>query len=93
MPARKSFLSQLEKELPEKLNPAATPMPPVRAATAAARPDIVKSTVYIPVEAHERLREIAYTKRCRMHDLLMQGLDLLIEKEGHPERASKRLPS
>ena len=47
------------------------------------------TSVYIPRAAYERLREVAFAERVKMHDLIMQGLDLVIEKRGHPERASR----
>lgn len=53
------------------------------------KPDVQHTSVYIPRAAHERLREIAFHERVKMHDLIMEGLDLVIEKRGHPERATR----
>lgn len=47
------------------------------------------TSVYIPRAAYERLREVAFAERRKMHDLIMEGLDLVIEKRGHPERATR----
>ena len=62
----------------------AAPVVPVRS-----KPDVQHTSVYIPRTAHERLREIAFHERVKMHDLIMEGLDLVIEKRGHPERATR----
>jgi hypothetical protein len=67
---------------------AAVPAPPP-ARRRAPRPDVQHTSVYIPREAFERLREIAFTERCKIHDLIMQGLDLVIAERGHPERATR----
>ena len=53
------------------------------------RPDVQHTSVYIPRAAHERLREIAFHERVKMHDLIMEGLDLVMEKRGHGERATR----
>lgn len=55
----------------------------------AARPDVQHTSVYIPRAAYERLREIAFAERCKIHDLLMQGVDLVIAERGHSERATR----
>lgn len=53
------------------------------------RLDVQHTSVYIPRAAYERLREIAFAERCKIHDLLMQGIDLVIAERGHPERATR----
>lgn len=53
------------------------------------KPDVQHTSVYIPRAAHERLREIAFHERVKMHDLIMEGLDLVIEKRGHGEKATR----
>lgn len=62
----------------------ALPAPPAKP-----KPDVQHTSVYIPRAAHERLREIAFHERVKMHDLIMEGLDLVIEKRGHVERATR----
>ena len=47
------------------------------------------NTGYLPREAFDRLREIAFTKRCKVHDLIMQGVDRVIAEHGHGEKASR----
>jgi hypothetical protein len=67
---------------------AATPLAPATAPRAA-KPNVQHTSVYIPREAYERLREIAFHERKKIHDLLMEGLDKVIADRGHAERATK----
>ena len=93
---RQSFLDKLEKELPEQpaaVLASAPPAPAARAATPLTRSDIHKTTIYIPDAVHDRLREIAYTERRKVHDLLMEGIDRVMENRGHAERATDKKPS
>jgi hypothetical protein len=53
------------------------------------RPDVQHTSVYIPRAAFERLREIAFAERLKVHDLLMEGVDRVISERGHPERARR----
>ena len=53
------------------------------------RPDVQHTSVYIPRAAFGRLREIAFTERCKVHDLIMQGLDRVLAEHGHSERATR----
>lgn len=69
--------------------PAVDAAPTVPVAATKPKPDVQHTSVYIPRAAHERLREIAFHERVKMHDLIMEGLDLVIEKRGHPERATR----
>lgn len=90
-PKRKSFLDQLAREQapPE---PARLDAPPSNTNTvpvAAPKPpsDKIKSSLYLPPAVQDRLREIAFTERKKIHDLFLEGIDLVIESRGHPERA------
>jgi hypothetical protein len=90
---RQSFLDKLEKELPEQPKATTAPELEVRAATPLTRSDIHKTTIYVPVAVHDRLREIAFTERKRVHDLIMEGLDRVMESRGHAERTGDKKPS
>jgi hypothetical protein len=48
------------------------------------RPDIVHSSLYLPESVYEALREAAFRERCKIHDLVMQGIDLALRKRGYP---------
>jgi len=48
------------------------------------RPDIVHTSVYIPKPVYQKLREIAFTTDCMVHDVIMEGIDAALRKYGHP---------
>ncbi len=83
-PKRPSMIDAMMAPEPPVAAPMVAPVAPPKA-----KPDVQHTSVYIPRPAHERLREIAFHERVKMHDLIMEGLDLVIEKRGHPERASR----
>ncbi|TXN01282.1 hypothetical protein FV222_10865 [Methylobacterium sp. WL103] len=49
-----------------------------------ARPDVVHTSVYLPKEVHRRLREIAFTRDVKVHDVIMEGIDAALQRHGHP---------
>jgi hypothetical protein len=48
------------------------------------RPDIVHSSLYLPEPVYEALRESAFKERCKIHDIIMQGIDAALKKRGYP---------
>jgi len=64
-----------------------TPAPQSRATSEAAgrrpRPDVVHSSLYLPEAVHEALREAAFHERCKIHDIIMQGIDMALRKRGY----------
>jgi hypothetical protein len=48
------------------------------------RPDIVHSSLYLPEPVYEALRESAFKERCKIHDIIMQGIDAVLKKRGYP---------
>lgn len=65
-------------------SPAETP-PAVRRT----RPTI-QQTVYLHPAVYEQLRELAFYRRVKMHDLLMRGLDMVFKAEGAKSMAELR---
>jgi hypothetical protein len=49
--------------------------------------DVQHTSIYIPRASFERLREVAFHERKKVHDLIMEGIDRVIENRGHPERS------
>jgi hypothetical protein len=37
-----------------------------------------------PKGVHEALREAAFHERCKIHDIIMQGIDAALRKRGYP---------
>jgi hypothetical protein len=44
------------------------------------RPDVVHTSVYLPEATYEALRQIAFDERCRIHDLMIEGIGLALKK-------------
>jgi len=51
------------------------------------RPTVKQQTVYLPRVVHEQLRHLAFEERAKMHDYLMEGLDLVFKSRGLPSVA------
>lgn len=48
------------------------------------RPEIVQQTAYLKMPVYEQLRRLAFEERSKMHDYLIEGLDLVFRKRGLP---------
>jgi len=46
------------------------------------RPGIVHSSVYLPEAVYEALRLAAFKERRKIHDLVLEGIDLALRKRG-----------
>ena len=46
------------------------------------RPGLKQQTAYLPEPVYEQLRALAFEERRKMHDLLMEGLDLVFRQRG-----------
>ena len=49
------------------------------------RPGIVHTSVYLPVALHESLREVAFRERCKIHDIVLEGIRLALGKRGRKQ--------
>lgn len=49
------------------------------------RPGIVHTSVYLPEAMHEALRRAAFEERCKIHDIIMEGIELALAKR-RPKR-------
>ena len=61
--------------------PAAVPTGP-RLGTLKARTH--QFSLYLEPAVHDKLREIAYVERVKIHQLVMEGVDLMLKARGHP---------
>ena len=48
------------------------------------RPSIVHSSLYLPEPVYEALRKIAFEERLKIHDLVLEGIDLVLRRRGYP---------
>jgi hypothetical protein len=46
------------------------------------RPFVKQQTAYLPVAVYRQLRELAFVEERKMHDYLLQGLDLVFQEKG-----------
>jgi len=70
--------------------PATTAPAKTKAPARSASPDVVHTSIYLPKEAHQKLREIAFTTDKKVHDLIMEGVDQVLRRHGHPALASRK---
>lgn len=59
------------------------PEAPRKAAGRQPRPDIVHSSLYLPEAVYEALRETAFKERCKIHDVVLEGIGLALRKRGY----------
>jgi hypothetical protein len=45
---------------------------------------VVHSSVYFPTPVYEVLRKVAFDERTKIHDLVMEGIDTILQRRGYP---------
>jgi hypothetical protein len=60
---------------------------PKPAAKPKARADVQHTSIYVPKVAYRKIREIANTEDRKPHDVIMEGVDLVLAKYGFPSLA------
>jgi hypothetical protein len=46
------------------------------------RPGIVHTSVYLPEAVHEALRLAAFRERVKIHDIVLEGIEMALRKRG-----------
>ena len=46
------------------------------------RSDIVHTSIYVPKNLHRKLREAAITNDCKVHDLILRGIQAVLLLDG-----------
>jgi hypothetical protein len=59
-------------------SPRASARPPVRPS----RPGIIHTSIYLPEGLYEGLREAAFRERCKIHDIVLEGIEMALRKRG-----------
>jgi len=49
--------------------------------------NIKHTSVYLPEATYEALRQVAFDEMRKIHDLLMEGIELALKKRGYPALA------
>jgi hypothetical protein len=98
MSKRPSLVAGLQIQTPaaEPVNPAPEATAQAKPAGRKAQPDIVHTSVYLPKAVHRKLKEIAFHTDRKVHDIIMDGIDEVLKKHGHPTsselKASAKAP-
>jgi hypothetical protein len=48
------------------------------------RPSVIHSSLYLPEPVYEALRKIAFDERLKIHDIVLEGIDLALRRRGYP---------
>jgi hypothetical protein len=48
------------------------------------RSTIVHSSLYLPEPVYEALRKIAFEERVKIHDVVLEGIDVALRRRGYP---------
>jgi hypothetical protein len=64
--------------IPLSQEPTARPKP---------NPEVQHTSIYVPKVAYRKIREIAVIRDAKPHDIIMEGIDLVLGKYGHPSVA------
>jgi hypothetical protein len=48
------------------------------------RPGIVHSSLYLPAATHDALREAAFKERRKIHEIVLEGIELAFRKRKRP---------
>jgi hypothetical protein len=49
------------------------------------RPGIVHTSVYLPRDLYEGLREAAFKERVKIHDIVLEGIESALRKRGRKQ--------
>ena len=68
------------------------PLPPVteRPAVRATSVEVQHTSIYVPKPAYRKIREIAVAGDRKTHDVIIEGIDLVLAKYGFPTVAEIR---
>lgn len=92
--AKTSTKSNAKKKTTTRKKPASpspAPAPVQEKAAKAPSPTPIKSfNLNLPLEAHEKLREIAFHEKDSMTSLILDGIDMLFAARGLPPLAQKK---
>ena len=64
--------------------PGASPRSPAKAGGRQPRRGIVHTSLYLPDAVYEALREAAFKERRKIHDLVLEGIQLALRKRKVP---------
>ncbi len=83
-PQRRTLSAALarEGEGAEPQTPGAAAVTPEAASPAPSGPETMRYTAYLPKPVYRQLKELAYTHDRKMHDFVLEGLDMVFKEHG-----------
>ena len=63
-----------------------TPGGSARPGSRQGRPSIIHSSVYLPEAVYEALRRVAFEERVKIHDIVLEGIELALRKRDRRRR-------
>ena len=63
--------------------PAPSPNAPSKPGGRQPRPGVVHTSLYLPGPVHEALREAAFKERRKIHDIVLDGIELALRRRGY----------
>jgi len=63
--------------------PPPRPSGPAKPAGRKPRPGIIHTSLYLPEALYEGLRAAAFKERVKIHDIVLEGIQLALRKRGH----------
>jgi hypothetical protein len=75
-PTGSVFMAKRTRTLPP------TSSGPARPGSRQGRPGIVHTSVYLPEALYEGLREAAFRERRKIHDIVLEGIEMGLRKRG-----------
>lgn len=76
-----AVLGTVADDAPVPVAPSASERPANRS-EGPRRPGLKQQTAYLPEPVYEQLRALAFEEHRKMHDLLMEGLDMVFRQRG-----------
>ena len=55
---------------------------PARPGSRPGRPGIIHTSLYLPEAVYEALREAAFRERRKIHDIVLEGIEMALRKRG-----------
>jgi hypothetical protein len=55
---------------------------PARPGSRQGRPGIIHTSLFLPEGHYEALREAAFRERCKIHDIVLEGIEMALRKRG-----------
>jgi hypothetical protein len=62
--------------------PSTRPSGPARPVGRQPRPGIIRTSLYLSEGLYEALRTVAFKERVKMHDIVLEGIELALRKRG-----------